>query len=752
MSDIASPRRPAHGRGRYPDFRVDDTDSVNLGELFRKIWHRRKLVVICVLFGAVLSGLAVSQVTPLYTAGAKVMLDARKVRILANDAVIGDLGVTEQVVNSEVAVVRSNVLLEAVIRRIGVDRLDMLDPRNNAPSLSERVKRALHLAPANFDASTAADRRAQKIERLVYAIRKSLTVRRESKSLVISVAVETANPELSMILARTISQEYIATQLTERQRAAQSATASIEARVMAMKAEVEASEAAVQDAVTASLTADGASVGTASDQLTDMNSRIARARADHASARAHLRQLSTVIQSQGLKAAESLVTTPIIESLKAQRVDLQHRDDLLADRYDETNRLRLRLTTQIQQLNDDIGQEILAQLAVYRSDEATTAAVVNSLTTSLTEQEQRVSTISTNSIGLKELQSKAAALRTTYEDLLARMTESRAQESLQKADARLVERATIPGAPTFPRPKLIIFLGAMGGLVVGLALVFSFELSGTTYRDERDLERETGLPLLASLPLSSFSTPVQAYSGIGIAPNSVFAERLRHLRTAAQSIAGQISARQPDARQPDAGQPDPGHHRKGTSFLISSALPNEGKTTTTLALARMFAMSGQSVIVVDCDLRRSSTGQMLGAEFTHDLADFINKRCNLGDAIYSDDRLEFDLLAVGSQMPSGGDYLSKAWLVPMLRTLKKYYDVVLVDAPPVLSVSDPIILSQVVDTNLFLVRWGATPTTAVKKAIRALAELGTGPAGVVMTMVDASKAPEQYAGENAYVT
>jgi len=737
VSDIAAPQRPALSRGRYPDNNVEDTDRVDLGALVRKIWQRRRLLVICVLVGAFLSGLAVSRVTPLYTAGAKVMLDARKVRILSKDAIIGDLGVTEQVVNSEVAVIRSNVLLEAVIRRIGLERLKMLDPRSSTPSLSQRIKRMLHLAPANFDASTKADRQAQKIERLVYAIRKSLTVRRESKSLVIGIAVETANPRLSMILARTISEEYIATQLTERQRAAKSATASIEARVATLKSEVEAAEAAVQDATTTSLTEDGASVGTASGQLTDLNKRVAQARADHASARARLRQLSLVIETQGLKAAENLVSTPIIETLKAKRADLRHRDDLLAKRYDRTNRLRMRLIAQIQQLNDDIGQEVLAQLAVYRGDDATTAAVVKSLTTSLTEQEQRVSQISTNSIDLKNLESKAAALRTTYEELLARMTESRAQEKLQKADARIVERATIPGAPTFPRPKLIIFLGAMGGLVAGFALVFFFELSGTTYRDERKLEREIGLPVLASLPLASFSTPVQAYSGIGLAPNSVFAERLRHLRTAAQSIAGQASAGQPN---------------QGTSFLISSALPNEGKTTTTLALARIFAMSGQSVIVVDCDLRRSSTGKMLGVEFTYDLADYIYKRCNLGDAIYSDDRLDFDLLAVGSQLPSGGDYLSKDWLEPMLQTLKKYYDVILVDAPPVLSVSDPIILSQVVDTSLFLVRWGTTPTEAVKKGVRALAELGSGPAGVVMTMVDVSKAPEQYAGENAYVT
>lgn len=732
MSHFASPQRSSGSRNRYAETRTDDSDRVDLGGLFRKIWLRKRLIILCVLGGAVLAGLAVSQVTPQYTSGAKVMLDARKVRILADNAIVGDLNVTEQVVNSEVAVVRSNVLIEAVVKKVGFERLNSLDPRSSSPSLGERVKQLLHLAPANRDAPTEEQRNAQKLERLVFAIRNSMTVRREGKSLVIGIAVQTADPQLSMILARAISEEYIATQLTARQRAAQSATASIEARVASLKSEVEAAEEAVQDYITASLSKDGASVDTASGQVIDLNKRIAQARADHAAARARYRQLSIVIQNQGLNSAESLVSTPRIDDLKTQRADLQHRDDLLADRYDSSNRLRARLATQIQQLTDDIGKEILRQLEVYRGEEQTTATVVDSLTESLTDQEQRVSEISTNSIGLKELESKAAALRATYEALLARMTDSRAQEDLQKADARLVERATIPGAPSYPRPKLIIFLGAMAGLVAGFALVFSFEMAATSYRSEQDVEADTGLPVLASLPVGQFKTPLQCYDSIDLMPNGVFAERLRHLRTAAQSIV-----------RPSEG---------GASYLVSSSLPDEGKTTTTLALARMFAMAGKSVVIVDCDLRRSSFRQMLNVRFSYDLADFIDKQCTLGQAVYRDERLDFDLLAVDEPMPSGGDRISRDWLVPMLRTLKKHYDVVLVDAPPVLSVSDPLVLSQVVDTSLFLVRWGQTPRAAVRKAVRALDELGAAPSGVVMTMVDPARAPEQYAGEYAYVS
>ncbi|NOX40226.1 MAG: polysaccharide biosynthesis tyrosine autokinase [Alphaproteobacteria bacterium] len=709
--------------------RVDhgnDLDRVDIRALFRNIWQRRRLILIAVTIGAVLAGLGVSRMTPLYMSGAKVMLDSRKIYYLTDKAIISDLDVTEQVVNSEVAVLRSNILIESVIAEIGAGRLVELDPKNRSVSLPDRVKQLVGLevkTPAGK--STVQTAYTQKVERLVFAIRKSMSVRRESKSLVIGISVETADPVLSKILAEAISQKYISLQLDEREAAAQRATMSIEDQVAVMKNQVALAEIAVQEYRTNSLIVEGSSAETSAQQVLDLNTSLTLARATYASAKARYEHLENIIVTKGVKAAESLVTTPLLDSLKVRRVELLQNDAVWAENYDENHRIRKRLAKEIAQLDADIADEISAQIEVIRGEADTARNIEISLSASLNELEQRVAYLSNKELAMKELESKATALRETYEVLLTRLAESRAQETFQRADAKLIERATIPGAPSFPRPKLIVALGSMGGLVVGLGMVFFLVLSGVTFRSESELENETGLPVYSSIPAGNWSSPRDAYRNLQISLNSVFAERVRHLRTALQVSDGQ-------------------------SILVTSSVAGEGKTTTTISLAKMFAQAGKSVIIIDCDLRRASMNQIFNWQMDFDMIDFINNECSLGDAIFTDQSLDFDLLGPIAPDPSVVDELSDGWLQSMVSTLTKYYDIVLLDAPPVLSVSEPILFSKVVDKAIYLVRWDSTPRSAVLKGLHSLSEFGTKPTGLVFTMVDPEADQMEYADEYAY--
>ena len=156
-------RQPPHGSTAYPVGQPaspqEDVDRIDLRELFLKVWRRKALLLVCMLIGALVFGFAVSQVTPKYTALAKVMLDPRKSRIVTDEAVLSDLDVTDQVVNSEVAVLRSNVLIERVVEELGFERLALLDAAR--PSLTSRLKSLVGLGAPAPDASTTDILRAQ---------------------------------------------------------------------------------------------------------------------------------------------------------------------------------------------------------------------------------------------------------------------------------------------------------------------------------------------------------------------------------------------------------------------------------------------------------------------------------------------------------------------------------------------------------------------------------------------------------------
>nr|WP_281273241.1 polysaccharide biosynthesis tyrosine autokinase [Rhodovulum robiginosum] len=721
--------------GRGGGSNPSDSDAVDLRELFRMLWRRKWIMIACMVIGTVLSAVMVSQVPPVYTSVAKIMLDPRKSRVIADDAVVAELDLSEQVVNSEVSVLKSNVLVERVIREIGFERLEAMDPANAPPSLADRAKEQIKALVADFRPEPAPEGPAlmtpeeARMERLIWAVRRNLAVYREGESYVIGIRVENESPLLAMQLANKLVDEYIAQQLDGRRNTAEQATAWIEQRVEELRDEVEVDEAAVAEYRANSLMMEGGSLDTASLQLAEINNQLMLARADRVAAEARYSQITSTIADDGITAVGNIVTSPVLETLNEERLGLMRRDALWADRYGVNHPERERLANELERVDADIEREVRKIVDQRRSELEIARIRENTMKESLDTLEGRVIEFSRNSIGLNQLERRAAASRQTYEQFLSRLTETRTQEQLQTPDAKLIERAKIPGSPSAPRPKLMTAMGGVAGLGLGIGLVLFLELTSITFRSVGQLERETGLPVLASIPRGNLRTPLSAYKHLLKAPYGIFAERIRHLRTA-------LLMRGKCVQRP--------------SILVISSVPGEGKTTTTVALAQMSVMAGKSVIVVDCDLRRSAMQQAFGWTFKHDLTDFMADRCSLSEAIHSDPEIGFDVLAASSANPLAADQLSAEWLQLTIKQLKKAYDVVLVDAPALLAVSDALVLAQAVDTTVYLVRWDSTRRGDVERGLSALSEMGIKVDGVVMTMIDPKESAAAYAKEYVY--
>jgi succinoglycan biosynthesis transport protein ExoP len=723
------------GQGPFPLRRplpeTEEGDQVEVRELLRMVMRRKWLIAAITVICALLAGLAVSQITPRYTSVSKVMLDARRSQVITDEEVVSDLELSDQVVNGEVAVLRSNVLIERVIREIGFDRLEMLDPAEREPSLLDRAKEAVDrlIGPAPPPPLSPEAAEAARMERLVSAIRKGQTVRREGDSFVISILMETGDPELSTLLANTIAGQYIAAQLTGRRETAQRASNSLQDRVDELRAQVEEAEAAVEQYRAEILILEGGSLGAAAGQLEELNNQLIVARSDRIAAEARYSTIARVLDEKGMEAVANIVTSPLIESLNEDLLAATRKDAVWAERYDADHPERLRLAAEIAGIREDLIREVAKAVDMRKSELEVAKFREEAMQKSLSEVEERLLAISRATIGLRQLEREAAAKRQTYEGLLERLNETRTQEQLQEPDALLIERATVPGAPSAPRPKLMTALGGMMGAVLAIGLVFFLELTGIAFRSVRELEAETGLPVLAALPNGHWKSPRRAFDALRAEPYGIYGERIRHLRTALLMRDGRDLPR---------------------SILLASSVPGEGKTTTTMALAHMATLAGKSVIVIDCDLRRSALQAAFEWKMKHDFVDFIENRCDIEEAIHSDPDLGFDVLVASGSHPRTADQLSAKWLKPLIDQLKRVYDVVLVDAPAMLAVSDALVLGQAVDSRIYLVRWNETPRSAVGKGLAAFDEMGLALDGTVMTMVDDSKSPDTYASEYAY--
>ncbi|GGA09799.1 CpsD/CapB family tyrosine-protein kinase [Neptunicoccus cionae] len=269
----------------------------------------------------------------------------------------------------------------------------------------------------------------------------------------------------------------------------------------------------------------------------------------------------------------------------------------------------------------------------------------------------------------------------------------------------------------------------MLGMAVGFGVTFYLGFVSKSYRSEDDIEADTGLPVLASLQAGDWDNPVDSYLDVMYAPNSEYAERIRQLRT---SVLLQLPA------------------GKTQKILVTSSTPDEGKTTTTLNLAAMIAKTGKSVILVDCDLRRSGLAQQFGWDMDYGLSDYLEQACDLDQAIYSDTHMPFDILTSNGAHAQTVDALGQDKLAEIMSLLEQSYDVIIIDSPPVLAVADGLMLARAVDSLVFVVRWNETPKQAVKKALGMLGDARARPSGLVFNMVDPKEYFREFVGGYAY--
>lgn len=721
--DSAAAAMRRHARPNSAPDRVDVRDLAGL------IWRRRRVVLGAMVAGIALAILASLLMTPNYTAVSKLMLQARVPQMASPQQVVQETPVNDQVVNSTVTVIESNVLIRQAIEDIGVDNLNELDPALRPPGLVDRAKVWLKsLLPAKPDAASLLTPQEARMQRLIWEVTKNLKVSRETQSNVVDIAVTLPDRVIATRLANALANAFIAGQVQSRRLTAGDATKGLEERLAQMKADVSTAEASVDKYRAAHLITDGGTLDAATQQLGQLNSQLVDARSARIAAEAAYNRLEDVIAKTGMAGVGELVSSPVLDQLNAQLMQLQRQDQIWAQNYGPTHPERVRLAGEIKGVSGDISAEVAKIVAQKRSDLATAELREKTMQESISDLEKRIVDLSKSTISLRQLERVASSARAAYNSLLSRVNDSRTEAAMQQPDTQLIERATLPGVPSSPRTKLMVVAGAMAGLIVGFGTVFFQEMTAPSFSNSSDLEEATGLPVLGAIPEGNWRAPFGAWTELKQKPYGLFAERLRHLRTA-------LLAR--DGEAPRA-------------LLVASSVPDEGKTTTALALARMSALAGRRVILVDGDLRRSSLSQTFGWSFDRDFADFITNASPLGPAIRHDAALGFDVLATAKPRPDVADELSVDWLQPMVESLKRAYDLVIVDAPASLAVADALVLGQAVDECLYLVRWRSTPRAAVQKGLSQFAEAGVMVNGLVLTQVDPRTGADVYAGDYDY--
>jgi succinoglycan biosynthesis transport protein ExoP len=314
----------------------------------------------------------------------------------------------------------------------------------------------------------------------------------------------------------------------------------------------------------------------------------------------------------------------------------------------------------------------------------------------------------------------ANAVTTSFRQAVADITEP-ADGTPSPVDVSVLREAIAPGAPVSPNVPLNLLLGAGVGLAVGIAVAILRDVLDTRIRSERDVQQVTSAPIIGGISFDpdAVKRPLIVQDD----PRSVRAEAFRTLRTNLQFLDSESSAR---------------------SFVVTSSIPSEGKTTTSANLAIALADSGAQVVLIDADMRRPKVADYMGIEGAVGLSDVLIGRADLADVLQPWGRGNLVVLPAGTVPPNPSELLGSRAMVALIRQLEAEFDVVLLDLPPLLPVTDAALVSKFTRGALLVVAAGRTHKGELGGAIGSLENVGAKVAGVIMTMMP-TKGPDAYA-------
>jgi succinoglycan biosynthesis transport protein ExoP len=724
------PERPARAAS-YDDVRAF------LRMLNRRKWH---LAGVTALVCAV-AGLLLAQFTPEYRATALVLLDTRKARVTNTPDVVGGLTLDIPAMQTEIEVLRSVSLLGRVADKFRLDQ----DPEYGAKPIStlglamREVRsiyerwigvdadkgRAQHDRDLQLDARGLAGFDAQAIDnsrraRAIELLESTLRVATRGRSYVIAVSLDSAIPAKAKRIVESITDFYVVDQLHAKLEANKRATEFFNDRLAELKRKVEAAERAVATYREKSGLTIGKEWTIASQSLSELNTQLIQARAVRADRESRLIALKQAARNPAtLGAVTEVMANHTISLLRAQEADVDRRVADISKTFGDSHPSVLEVRSQQRQIKATIAAEVAKIISSVNGDAEAARAKEAELQQQVSQLEQQAGGLGQEEVQLRQLQLEAQSTRAIFEDYLKRFKELREQQDIQEPDARILSPSSVSQGAVYPRYGLTMFVAILVGLGLGVVAIGLLERLDDSLRSGEQIEHLTGRPLVGMIPrlarrkLRQFTPARFAIEN----PTSAYAEALRSAFTAIT-----------------LGSPD----EPPRVILITSSLPGEGKSTFACSLAGLIARSNpvKRIVVVDCDLGRSSVVSSLGLPATGGtINEYLAGSKTLDQTLGRDESSGLYYIPARRNTANSAEILNSNIMRAFVQGLARQFDLIILDTPPLKTVSDALVTTQLADYIVFLVQWEQTSGELAVNALNQMRDLRKN-VGVVLAQVD----------------
>jgi capsular exopolysaccharide synthesis family protein len=711
-------------------------------EFARSVLRSWRIVAACAVACVTLTAIYLALATPLYTAEAMISVQRQTPRILDMEALLAEgIGNESDYYRTQRLILSSRALASVAIRDLDLGRDPSFVQMQASGGLLARGIAAIGRA-FQRDLPDVAAAPADVDPAVISRYQSALEVSPGFRTRLIRVAFTSPDPELARRAVEAHVKAYVRYGVRIRNEASEEARSFLETKVIELKDRLEASEVALnayrRDTGMVSL---DAKENLVVERLAMLNDQLAAAEAERIKREAAVKGL----ESGNLAAVPQVANNSLIQSLEREIAALEANYLALASQFKPTypaaQRARTRLDEMQRQLEDEMQRIAGSLQAGYR----TALEEEKRLRDRLGTQKAKALELKDASVGYAILQRESDSHRGLYESVLDRVKELGISAVSQTSNVTVLEPAVTPRSPSSPRPLAAVLLALFGGLGGGIAFVLGRDLIDSSLDTPEEVEQLLRVPSLGVIPELGALTPSATQRGLRRAPSgdSLVADDVRLPALAADDpprLSAEAAAVMAESyrscrtgilfSRPDAPP---------KTVLFSSALPFEGKTTSVLNIAIAFHQQNERVLVIDADLRMPKCHTGLRLANGEGLAEVLTGQQPFADVVQRTHREGLHLLSAGRRPPNPTELLGSQTMLRVLEEAMRDYDHVLIDTPPIMAVSDAVVLAPWVEGVILVLKAHATPRAIVERAEARLRHARASILGVLLNHFDARR-------------
>jgi capsular exopolysaccharide synthesis family protein len=698
-------------------------EEFGFGELWRRIMQRKWLLLGTALTTFILAIIITLTSPNVYRATTTLQVTPEDVRTL-------NLGEGTDVARApmserEFYQTQTELLNSSRLTKTTIDKLGIASRFEDDNSLKARFFGWLAGVKQNITGDVLADDKTSTVEE---NFKRLLSIYPVENSQIFKINYDHSDPKLAADIVNTLATGYKEMSFQLRNERVADTKETLSKKLEAAKTELETSEGKLVDYARKQgiITLDG-DRSSASGILVSLNTALTEATGARIAAEA------AFSRSKNVAGADRTLENPAVQALKEElaRSQAEYRDKsrLFKPGFPEMQQLQARIS----ELRSEIGKEsasidstargkLQAEYEAAKQREGELKAEVKKQESVLMGQRDK-------SVDYNTLQRKVEADRRNYEGLLTRLNEVRLAEDSGASNVAVVDKASVPARPYAPNVPVNLGMGAAIGLLLGFLVAIMADIMDDRLRSVEDMKRALGsIPLLGVIPYISGRNNKNVLALRGQVGSSFMLEAFRSLRENILMMKA------------------PSHQGLALIMNVTSPSPGEGKTTTAVNLATVFAYTGKKVLLVDCDMRHPEAHNKLGLENRVGVSDYLLGEKEVGELIQETTVQNLSAISAGSAVPNPTELLAGERFTALLSEVEGMFDHIILDGPPVMGLADALIISNRAGNTVFVSAYSQTRKRNLRDAFGRLGQAQCNIIGTVLTKMKSPEVSNKYYG------